>query len=142
MNAETVSNQTGSSRPEWAIVAAVFAVAFGVLTILSGGRVLFGGAAARAAVGNAVSFVLWFNFVAGFLYVLAGAGLYLWRRWAAQLAAFIALTTLGVFLAFGWHVATGGAYEMRTVGAMLIRSGVWIVIAVLSCRALSCKSAG
>ncbi len=73
-------------------------------------------------------------------YLVAGAGLYFWRRWAARLAAVIALATLGVLVAFGWHVITGGAYEMRTVGAMLLRSGVWIVIALMSCRALGCRA--
>ena len=140
MNKEIMTREAGSSRPGWAIVAALVAIVFGVLTIISGGRALFGDAAARAGVGNAVPFVLWFNFVAGFLYILAGAGLYLWRQWVAQLAAIIALATLGILVAFGWHVATDGAYEMRTVGAMLLRSGVWIVIAFLSCRALGCRS--
>ena len=39
----------------------IAAILFGVLTILSGGQALFGGEAARAAVGAAVPFVLWFN---------------------------------------------------------------------------------
>ena len=125
-------------RPRWAFVAAAVAVLFGILTVLSGVRALFGGEAARAAVGNAVAFVLWFNFVAGFIYVLAGIGLLLWRRWAAQLSAVIAISTLVVFIAFGWHVATGGAFEMRTVGAMILRSGFWTGVAVSACRALGC----
>lgn len=140
MNTEMMTIQTGSPRPAWAIAAGIVAVVFGVLTIISGGRALFGGAAARAAMGNAVTFVLWFNFAMGFFYIIAGAGLYFWRRWAARLAAVIALTTLGVLVAFSWHVAAGGAYEMRTVGAMLLRSGVWIVIALMSCRALGCRT--
>ena len=140
MSTETSTKEGSSPRPVWAIAAAIGAIAFGVLTIISGGRALFGDAAARAAVGNAVPFVLWFNFAMGFLYIIAGIGLYLWRRWAARLAVVIALTTLGVLVAFGWHVAGGGAYEMRTVGAMLLRSGVWVFIASLSCRALGCRS--
>lgn len=127
-----------SGRPRWALVAAIIAVLFGVLTVISGGRALFGGDAAREAVGNAVTFVLWFNFFSGFIYVLAGIGLFLWRRWAALLSVFIAITTLLVFSAFGWYVATGGAFEMRTVGAMILRSGTWIAIAILACRALGC----
>lgn len=55
---------TASARPRWALVAAIVAVLFGILTVLSGGRALFGNDTARAAVGNAVAFVLWFNFVA------------------------------------------------------------------------------
>jgi hypothetical protein len=127
-------------RPVWALVAALVAIIFGVLTLWSGGRALFGGDAARAAVGDAVPFVLFFNFVAGFLYVLAGIGLYLWRAWAAQLSAGIAIATLVISAAFGWHVAGGGAYEMRTVGAMILRSAIWIAIAIPACRALACRT--
>ena len=125
-------------RPRWALVAAAVAVVFGILTVLSGGGALFGGEAARAAVGNAVPFVLWFNFIAGFFYVLAGIGLFLWRGWAAQLSAVIAIATLIVFAAFGWHVATGGAFEMRTVAAMILRSGIWIAVAIPAYRAFGC----
>lgn len=128
------------ARPRWAFGAAVVAVLFGILTVLSGGRALFGGEAARAAVGDAVAFVLWFNFVAGFIYMLAGIGLLLWCRWAAQLSAIIAISTLVVFAAFGWHVLTGGAFEMRTVGAMTLRSGFWVGIAVSACQALGCMT--
>jgi hypothetical protein len=127
-----------SVRPRWALVAAAIAVLFGGLTVLSGGRALFGDELERAAVGNAVSFVLWFNFVAGFGYIIAGIGLFAWRRWAALLAAFIAITTLTTLAAFGGHVAMGGAFEVRTVGAMVLRSAIWGVIAVAGCRSLGC----
>jgi hypothetical protein len=125
-------------RPRWALFVSALAILFGMLTILFGGIALFGGDAARSAVGNAVSFVIWFNFVAGFFYVLAGTGLFLWRRWAAQLSAAIAIATLMIFAAFGWHVAMGGAFEMRTVGAMILRSVIWIAIAISASRALGC----
>ncbi len=127
-----------SPRPRWAVVAAAVAVVFGLVTIVVGGRTLFGGAAARAAAGDIVPFVLWFNFIAGFAYVLAGAGLLAWRRWAARLSAAIAVTTIAVFAAFGMHVLAGGAFELRTVGAMAVRSLVWVAIAVAACRALGC----
>jgi uncharacterized membrane protein len=132
------TNGTELDRPRWALLAAVAAVLFGIVTLLSGGRALFGGDTARAAVGNAVPFVLWFNFVAGFFYVVSGIGLLLWRRWAALLSAGIAIATLIVFAAFGWHVAVGGAFEMRTVGAMILRSGFWVAISIPACRALEC----
>jgi len=117
-------------------VAAAVAVLFGLLTIASGGRALFGGAEARAAAGAYVPFVLWFNFLAGFAYLAAGAGLWLGRRWAAPLALAIAAATLLVFAAFGVHVWRGGAYEARTVGAMTLRTLVWIAIALLAVRRL------
>ena len=129
---------TTAARPGWALVAAIIAILFGILTVIAGGSALFGSVEARAAVGNAVPFVLWFNFLSGFVYVLAGTGLFVWRRWAAQLSALLAGAILVVFAAFGLHVALGGAFEMRTVVAMILRSGVWVAIAIAACRAFNC----
>lgn len=114
--------------------AAIVAVLFGLMTIASGGSALFGGAAARQAAGAYVPFVLWFNFLAGFAYVAAGAGLWQRRRWGAMLALAIAGATLLVFAAFGVHVLTCGAYETRTVGAMTLRTLLWTAIGWLSWR--------
>jgi hypothetical protein len=129
-------------RPRWAIVAALIAVTFGIVTIIVGGKTLFGGAEERAAAGNIVPFILWFNFVAGFAYIIAGFGLFLWKRWAAQLSGAIAVATIAVFIAFGIHIFLGGAFEARTVGAMIIRSAVWIVIAASACCTLRCFQRG
>lgn len=126
--------RTGAARTGTRIAEGV-AIVFGILTIASGGQALFGGAEARAAVGDAVPFVLWFNTFAGFAYVAAGLGLLARRRWAAWLSAAIAIATLAVFAAFGLHVAGGGAYEARTIGAMTLRTVVWLAIAVSAFRA-------
>ena len=83
-----------------------------------------------------VPFVLWFNFLAGFAYVVAGIGLLFKNGWAARVAIAIALATLGVFAAFGVHALSGGAYELRTVVAMTFRSVVWCAIAALGWRFL------
>ena len=131
---------TISTRPRWGTLAAFVAGGFGVVTIVIGGKTLFGDPAERAAAGNIVPFVLWFNFIAGFAYVIAGYGIFLWRRWAAQLSAGIAIATIVAFIAFGIHILLGGAFEIRTVGAMTVRSFVWIAIAVVACRAHACCS--
>ena len=128
--------------PRWAAILAVVAIVFGIVTIIVGGKTLFGGTEVRTAAGNIVPFVLWFNFVAGFSYVIAGVGLLLWKRWAAQLSAAVAAATIAVFVAFGIHIFLGGAFEARTVGAIIIRSVVWTVIAVSACRALGCFQRG
>jgi hypothetical protein len=114
---------------------------FGLVTIVSGGRALFGSPEARAAVGQAVPFVLWFNFLAGFGYVVAGAGLLGRRAWAAHLSLFLAAATLLVFGAFAVHVLGGGAFESRTVGAMILRSSFWIAVALVARCALKPASA-
>ncbi len=109
--------------------AAVVAVLFGLLTVISGGRTLFGGEAGRVAAGAIVPFVLWFNFGAGFAYVACGLGLWGQRRWSVPLAVVIAVATAAVFVALGIHAMTGGAYEARTVGAMTLRTLLWTGIA-------------
>jgi hypothetical protein len=115
---------------------AMVAVLFGLLTIFSGGRTLFGGEAARGAAGAIVPFVLWFNFGAGFAYVACGWRLWGRRRWSVQLAVLIAVATAAVFAAFGIHALTGGAYEARTVGAMTLRTLIWTAIAWTASRTI------
>ena len=120
-------------------IAATVAVAFGLLTVSEGGAVLFGSEASRVAAGHYVPFVLWFNFLAGFVYVIAGAGLWARRRWAVWLALSIAAATAVVFAVFGIHIFLGGAFEMRTVVAMALRTTVWAVLYEYSSRRLSSK---
>lgn len=117
-------------------VVAAIAVIFGVITIKAGGSVLFGDIEAARAAGNFVPFVVWFNFLAGFVYVAAGVGLWLRRRWAAVLAVALAAGTALAFAAFGVHIAGGGAFEMRTVWALTLRLAVWGAIALFAWRAL------
>jgi hypothetical protein len=114
--------------------AALVAGIFGVLTVYSGGTVLFGGPAARAAAGEVVPFVLWFNFLAGFAYVAAAIGLWPGRAWGAWAAVAIAAMTALTFVLLGVHAALGGAFEMRTVWAMMLRTVVWAAIAALAFR--------
>ena len=120
-----------NKRPLWHWPVIIIAIGFGVLTIKSGGAVLFFDGAARQAAGDYVGFVLWFNFLAGFAYIITGLGLWLRKNWATKLAIGIAAATVLVFTAFGIHVLLDGNYEVRTMMAMSLRSTVWIVIAAL-----------
>jgi hypothetical protein len=125
-----------TKRPVWIWIVAIVAVLFGLMTIKSGGSVLFIDGEARRAAGNYVDFVLWFNFTAGFFYVATGIGIWLKKAWAPAAAIALATLTLLVFGAFGIHVFNGGGYEQRTVVAMSLRTLVWVTIAVISWRRL------
>jgi uncharacterized membrane protein (DUF2068 family) len=113
-------------------VSAIVAILFGLLTLKSGGEVLFIDGAGREAAGNYVHWVLWFNFLMGFVYIIAGVGLWLQKRWAIWLSIFIVVATLTVFAMFGVSIVLGGLFEQRTVGAMTLRSGVWIAISLFA----------
>ena len=130
---------TANRRPAL-LIAAIVAVLFGALTIFSGGRALFGGAEARAAVGAAVPFVLWFNFLAGFAYVIGGLLLMIGHRLALPVALTILIATATVFAVFGWRVFAGDAFEMRTVGAMTLRTFFWAAMVWVAMKARGRKS--
>lgn len=119
------------------VALAIFAIAFGLLTIASGGHILFGDEEARRAAGHYVPFVLWFNFLAGFAYV--GAGLTIFRSppWAAKSALGIAGATALVFAGLGIHIAMGGSFEVRTIAALTFRTLIWCAIYLLLSRSLT-----
>lgn len=125
-----------SGQAVWLRAAGLVAVLFGALTIKEGGAVLFGDGDARAAAGNYVPFVLWFNFLAGFAYVASGIGLWRRHRWGAWLALAILAGTALVYAAFAVHILVGRDYEMRTVVAMTLRTTVWAAIALIAHRNL------
>lgn len=112
-------------------ILAAAALLFGLATVIQGGKTLFLGGPERVAGGTIVPFVLMFNFIAGFFYLAAGAGLLIGRRWAGGLALGIALTTAFVFAMLGVHISFGRAYEMKTVVAMIVRTGFWSMAAWL-----------
>ncbi len=99
---------------------------------------LFGSPEARAAAGAVVPFVLWFNFLTGFVYVVAGIGLIRWEQWSAQLSLLLASAIVITSAVFAAHVFMGGQYEIRTAGALLLRASLWASIAFLACRQLGC----
>jgi hypothetical protein len=111
-------------------IAGGAAVAFGVLTVVSGGTALL----EAIDMGAVVPFVLWFNFLAGFAYVAGGILLWRGHRLALPVALAILVGTLAIFAAFGLRALAGGAYEMRTVGAMTLRALFWAGMALVAWR--------
>ena len=115
--------------PRWIRPVAIVATLFGLASIFSGGMALFGGAASKAAVGNAVPMVLWFNFLAGFVYILGAVALFNLTPWARLVAWLIGVCTLLVFAILIVMAFSGTPFEWRTIGAMILRSGFWLAIA-------------
>ncbi len=115
-------------------IIALIASMFGLLTIISGGSVLFFTSKFREEVGNIVPLVVWFNFLVGFAYVIAGGGLWFWKKWAVWLSLFIAIATLVIFAILGIHILQGALFEIRTIYAMIFRFVVWALIATFSYR--------
>ncbi len=129
---------SNKKKPMWINIVSVIVILFGIATIKEGGTVLFT-EEGRNSAGNFVPFVLWFNFIAGFAYIMAGITLFKLKICAKRLSVLIATTTSIVFILFGIHIFSGGEYEMRTVVAMTIRSTLWISIAITIFRSKTFK---
>ncbi|MDP2368620.1 hypothetical protein [Rhodoferax sp.] len=128
----TLTPQRGIGIGIWAM--SLVAAGFGLATIKEGGTVLFGDQAARDAAGNYMLIVVWFNFLAGFAYLVAAVGLARQRAWAARLALGIATATGLMFCYFGMVALSGIPYELRTVAAMTLRTTLWVGIAWVAGR--------
>ncbi|TVO67827.1 hypothetical protein [Sedimenticola selenatireducens] len=123
-------------QPWWLGLVFLFTILFGLLTLKEGGPVLFFDGPARRAAGHYVPFVLWFNFIAGFGYVIAGVGLWMQKCWALWLIIMIATATALTFAALEGHIYVGGAYESRTLFAMGLRTLVLTAVSVIAWRQL------
>lgn len=121
-----------SEKPFAIWIISIIAIIFGLLTIKSGGSVIFIDGIDRENAGNYIPFVVWFNFLAGFAYIIAGTGLFMKKSWSTWLSIFITITTLIMFILLGLHILNNQAYEMRTVIAMSIRTTIWTLISLFS----------
>lgn len=111
--------------------AAIIALIFGGMTVFSGGSVLFGPDQARELAGAYVPFVVWFNFLAGFAYIIAAILIFMRHSYAMPMATLIAAATALIATIFTVTALQGGAFEMRTVGALILRFGFWAAIAFM-----------
>lgn len=120
--------------------AAIIGLIFGGMTVFSGGSVLFGPDQARELAGAYVPFVVWFNFLAGFAYIATAILILRRHRLAKTMATLIAAATALVAAIFTITALQGGAFEMRTVGALVLRFGIWAVIAFMLMKNLTPKA--
>lgn len=119
------------SKPAIKVLGGI-AILFGIVTLISGGSALFVLHEIAEPAAKIVPFVLYFNFAAGFAYIVTGAGLILLRPWSPAFAAAIALVTSVVFAGLGAWILAGNAYEVRTVVAMSLRAAFWWSVSAVS----------
>lgn len=106
---------------------AVIAIAFGLVTILAGGRVLFGGVDPGYVVFRPL---LMFNTAMGIAYVAAGVALWRDLPWSARAAGIILALNLAAFGLIGVLYASGGGVAGDSLRAMTFRCAVWLALLV------------
>lgn len=104
------------------IILGLVIIAFGALTLFLSTSVLLDLFGIRERESPYVPAVVVANLIASLLYLPAGAGLLLKRRWSALLLA----TAVGVLLVgallLAQHITAGGAYRTATIGALTFRT--------------------
>ena len=109
-------------------LAALLALAIGLLTVVEGGIVLLGFETKPYPV---LPWLLRYNVAMGFVSLAAGHGLWREQRWAETLSRVIRVCHGVVFL---WLVVMdllGMTVAMNSIGAMLFRTAIWTGIVML-----------
>ena len=102
------------------VTAAVLGI-FGLVTLVASASILFNINGVEEQAGHFVPVVVWMNFFASFLYLIATYGFIFRKAWTPTVLA-IALVLLGIAaIGFYVHVSGGGDYEQRTIGAIVFR---------------------
>ena len=103
-------------------ILALVAIAFGILTVVAGGRVLAG-----ADPGYVVFRpLLVFNFAMGFVYVAAGIAALRNPSLGKRAAAAVFALNLLVLAIIAWLYSAGGAVAIDSLRAMSLRTAVWL----------------
>ena len=106
-------------------IAALLALVIGLLTIVEGSIVLLG---IETKPYPVLPWLLRYNVAMGFVSLAAGHGLWREQKWADTLSAVVLACHGAVFLLLvGMHLL-GKTVAMNSIGAMLFRTGIWILI--------------
>lgn len=113
--------------------------AFGLLTFFLSTSIIFDLFGIRAKEGNYVLFVVWTNFICSLLYLFATYGFIKAKKWTFLLLGLATIVLIITFIIFKIYIYSGGIYETKTVGALIFRTIITLVFAVLAYFTISKK---
>ena len=105
---------------------------FGLLTLFLSTSVIFDLFGIRAKEGNYVLFIVWSNFISSILYLIASYGFVTSKKWTAKLLGVSTIILITALIGLFYHINSGGIYETKTIGAMIFRISVTMVLAALA----------
>ncbi|MBN9351561.1 MAG: hypothetical protein J0H55_12850 [Chitinophagaceae bacterium] len=113
-------------------IAGAISLLFGLTTIFEGGSVILDLFGLRADHPHYVSFVLWANFLCGFLYVIAGFGFFMKRKFTSPVLLLALIILILTFIGFVIWISSGRPYDTQTLVAMSARTVVTIILFLLA----------
>lgn len=102
---------------------------FGLLTLFLSTSVIFDLFDIRSKEGNYVLFVVWSNFISGFLYLISVYGIIASKKWTFKALILSAVILSSAFIGLLLYIQSGGLYESKTVGAMVFRISLTLAFA-------------
>jgi|TARA_R110000737_G_scaffold268624_2_gene276033 hypothetical protein len=120
-------------------ISAVLLTGFGLLSLFLSTSVIFDLFGIRDKEGNYVLFVVWANFFSSILYLIAAFGFIKLKSWTYKVLLLSVLILVVAFLGLLLHINNGGIYETKTVGAMLFRTSITAVFALIAYFSISKK---
>ncbi len=110
----------------------VVLTAFALLTLFLSSSVIFDMFGIRAKEGNYVLFIVWANFIASLLYLLAAYNWYKLKSIATKILGSTTVMLIIAQIALFVHINGGGIYEEKTVKAMFFRITITLVFTIIS----------
>ena len=107
-------------------------IAFAVSTLFMSSSVIFDWFGIREKEGNYVPFIVWTNFIAGFLYLIAAFGFLTSKRWTFWVLAITILLLIIALIFLLVYINGGGVHEMKTPSAMGFRIAMTLIFSVLA----------
>lgn len=117
-------------------VSVIFLVLFGLLTLFLSTSVIFDLFGIREKEGNYVLFIVWANFISSILYLIAAvAWIKKMKITSTLLGTSTAILALG-FVGLLIHINAGGLHETKTIGAMVFRTLLTLILTIISYKTL------
>lgn len=113
-------------------IASWLLLIFGIATIFAGGSVILDLFGMREKEGNYVLFVVWANFITGFLYLVASFGFFKRKVWTSAILNVATWVLIAAFAGLLIHIQSGGIYENKTIAAMIFRTTLTIILLVIA----------
>lgn len=113
-------------------VTAIVIIVFAILTLFMSSSVIFDWFGIRAKEGNYVPFIVWANFITGFLYLLSVYGFIKSKKWTFWISTATVISLVIALIALFVYIDRGGIYEIKTVGAMSFRIALTLVFSAIA----------
>lgn len=113
-------------------VSAFILLLFAVLTLFMSSSVIFDLFGIRAKEGNYVLFIVWANFIASILYLIAVYGFIKKTHWTFKVLIIALIILVVAFVGLQIYIQNGGIYETKTVKAMGFRIVLTLIFSLVA----------